>query len=310
MDLSIILVTYNSSLFIRECLRSLCEGVKDIEHEILVVDNASCDKTCEIIEREFPKIHLMRNSTNLGFAAANNLALRRARGEFVLLINPDTRWRRGKIRNALQFLKEHPKVGGLGARLLLKDGSWQKSFGSFPSLYQEVKRILFPQKILNGSKGLKGRFISMGEKEKVPVDWISCTFFLAKREVLVEAGLFDERYFMYYEDIDLSKRIRERGREIYYYPEIEIVHFQRSPMLYDDGKSPYIYFHKHFGLSFAKRLRWVLVSKFFLRVVVFLVFTFLTRWKGFKEKYELNKRSLRFHLFEAGNVLKQLRNGV
>jgi len=306
MDLSIILVTFNSSSFIRECLRSILEQAKGIDHEVIVVDNASGDETCRIIEREFLQIILVKNDVNLGFAAANNLALRRARGEFILLINPDTHWHGGEMGKALQFLRDHPETGGLGARLILEDGSWQKSHGNFPTLFRELKEALYLPRFFPGSKWLKGMFIYREKREPIVVDWVSCTFFLGRRDVMAEAGFLDERYFMYYEDIDLSKKIRERRKNLYYYPGIEVVHFQKSPQIYDKGGSPYLYFHKHFGLPFAKILRWVLVFKFLLRVVIFSMLTFLTRREVFREKRNLNGRSLKFHLFDAGRVFKEL----
>ena len=114
MDLSIIIVTFNSSPYIRDCLRSILDQVRDMNHELIIVDNDSKDETCEIIEREFPQVILIRNGFNAGFARANNLALQRAKGEFVLLINPDTIWERGDLKKAIGFLKEYPKIGGLG----------------------------------------------------------------------------------------------------------------------------------------------------------------------------------------------------
>jgi GT2 family glycosyltransferase len=309
MDLSVILVTFNSSSFIRECLRSILEQAEGIDHEVIVVDNDSGDETCQIIEKEFPQATLVKNERNLGFAGANNLALRQARGEFVLLINPDTRWNRGEMGRALQFLRDHPEAGGLGARLILEDGAWQKSHGNFPTLLRELKEALYLPRFFPGSKWSRGIFIYKEKRETTAVDWVSCAFFLGRRDVMAEAGFLDERYFMYYEDIDLSKGIRERGKELYYYPDIQILHFQRSPRIYDYGESSYLYFHKHFGLPFAKILRWVLVFKFLLRVVIFSMLAFFTCREVFREKRKLNGRSLRFHLFDAGHVLKELRNG-
>ncbi len=304
MDLSIILVTFNASPFIRECLCSLIEQAKGIDHEVIVVDNDSRDETCRIIEIEFPQIILIRNPVNLGFAAANNIALRKAKGEFVLMVNPDTRWKSGKLEKAIKFLRDRPKAGGLGARIIQQNGSWQKSFGNFPTLSREFIEAIYLQRFFHRSKILKGIFIYKEKRGTAVVEWVSCTFFLCKKDVLAEVDYLDERYFMYYEDIDLSKKIWKSGKEIYYYPEIEIVHFQISPKIYDNGGSPYLYFHKHFGLGFAKILRYVLMFKFLIRVVIFSTFAIFTRDEAFMEKRGLNKRSLKFHFFEAGKIFK------
>jgi GT2 family glycosyltransferase len=309
MEISVIIVTFNSSPYIEACLGSLVERMKGVDYELIIVDNASKDETCRLIRLKFPQVALIESQANIGFAGANNMGLRRAKGDFILLINPDTYWKRGEMGKALRFLREHPGIGGLGARLILKDGSWQKSHGNFPTLFRELKEALYLPRFFSRSKWFKGMFIYREKREPTPVDWVSCTFFLGRRNVMAEAGFFDERYFMYYEDIDLSKGIRERGKELYYYPEIEFLHFQRSPRIYDYGKSPYLYFHKHFGLPFAKILRWVLVLKSLLRVVIFSMLTFLTRQEVFREKRSLNGRSFKFHLFHAGQVLKELSNG-
>lgn len=309
MNLSVIIVTFNSSPYIEACLCSLVERMRGVDHELIIVDNASKDETCPLIRLKFPQAALIENQTNIGFARANNMGLKRAKGDFILLINPDTYWKTGEMGKALQFLREHPGIGGLGARLILKDGSWQKSHGNFPTLLRELKEAFYLPRFFPQSKWFKGMFIYKERREPTAVDWVSCAFFLGRRNVMAEAGFFDERYFMYYEDVDLSKGIRERGKELYYYPGIEIVHFQGSPKVYDYGESPYLYFHKHFGLPFAKILRWILVLKFLLRLVIFSMLTFLTRREAFREKRNLNGRSFRFHLFHAGQVLKELGNG-
>ena len=306
MEISVIVVTYNSSVFIEKCLQSVFEMLKRVDHELIIVDNASRDETGKIIQEGFPNALFIQNPVNLGFGKANNLALRRAKGNFVLFINPDTVWNGGDIQKAVQFLREHPKIGVLGARLVLNDGSWQKSYGNFPTLNRELKEALYLPKFFPQSKWSKGLFIYQERMERRAVDWISCTFFLCKRDVMINIGGFDERFFMYYEDIDLSKRIRETGKEIYYYPEIEIIHHQRIPLIYDFGESPYIYFHIHFGLTFPKILRYIMMFKTFLRIVIFSSLVLLTGKALFKEKLLTNYKTFKFHLFDASEIIRGL----
>ncbi|HSB07346.1 MAG TPA: glycosyltransferase family 2 protein, partial [Thermodesulfobacteriota bacterium] len=237
MDLSIIIVTCNSSSIIETCLRSIMERMKGIDHELIIIDNASTDETCRVIQERFPEAALIRSPENIGFARANNLGLRKAKGEFILLINPDTSWKRGDIKEAIQFLRNHPEIGGLGCRLILKDGSWQKSHGNFPTLGREMKETFCLPRFFSDTPWAQGIFAYKEREGEGAVDWISCTFFLCPREVIQGVEGFNERYFMYYEDIDLSKRIREKGKEIYYYPKIEIIHYQRMPSVYDFGES-------------------------------------------------------------------------
>jgi GT2 family glycosyltransferase len=307
MDLSIIIVTFNSFPYIRLCLRSILDQARDMDYELIIVDNDSKDETCEIIEKEFPQVILIQNGFNAGFAKANNLALRRAKGEFVILINPDTIWGRGDLKKAIGFLKEHPGVGALGCRIVLKDGSRQKSLGNFPTLMKELKETFYLPRLFPRSPWMSGVYIYDDFLSSRPVDWVSCTFFLGDRGLMSEVGFFDERYFMYYEDIDLSKRIRGKGREIYYYPEIEITHFQRWPSIIDFGESPYIYFNKYFGLWFAKKLRCILLLKTFLRIWIFFFLTLFTGRMNFRDKLRSYYQTFKFHLFNASEVIKGLK---
>jgi GT2 family glycosyltransferase len=307
MDLSVIIVTFNSSPYIEACLCSILEQLKGLAYELIVVDNNSKDGTCEIIERKFPQAILIRNGFNAGFARANNLALQRAKGEFVLLINPDTVWKRGEVKKALQFMGAHSEIGALGCRIVLEDGSWQKSLGNFPTLLRELKESFYLPKIFPRSQWMRGVYIYDDFLSSRPVDWVSCTFFLGDRGLMSEVGFFDERYFMYYEDIDLSKRIRGKGREIYYYPEIGIIHHQKWPSTIDFGGSPYIYFNKFFGLYFAKILRYILLLKTLLRICTFFILSLFTGRVNFRDKLRSYYQTFKFHLFNASEVIKGLK---
>jgi len=277
--------------------------MKGLDHEFIIVDNGSSDDTRGRVRQGFPEAVLIEGRSNMGFARANNLGLRRAKGDFVLLINPDTEWKKGDIGKATQYLKDHPEIGGLGCRLVLDDGSWQKSHGHFPTLGREIKEAFYLPRFFPWSKGM---FIYAESAGGEDVDWVSATFFLCPRRVLLDIDGFDERYFMYYEDIDLSKRIRVTGKEVCYYPWIEIVHHQRTPSIYDFGESPYLYFDKHFGSSSAKTLRYILLFKTLLRVTLFSTLALLTGKGIFREKLKTNYRTFKYHLWEAPKVLNKL----
>jgi GT2 family glycosyltransferase len=307
MEISIIIVTFNSASFIEACLRSILTQVKGLQYELIVVDNASGDGTSRLVEARFPEVILIRNESNAGFARANNLGLSRACGEFVLLINPDTLWKRGELGAAIRFMKSHPEAGALGSRLVLPDGSWQKSHGNFPSLSREVKEAFFLPRVFPRSERLKGVYAYQDQPDPKPVDWISCTFFLCRRTLMGKIGFFDERYFMYYEDIDLSKRIRAMGKEIYYYPEVEVLHRQKEPALIDFGESPYVYFNKFHGLSFARTLRYILLMKTALRLLIFTPLALFSRRRIFREKLESNYRTFKFSLFRAPEIVRNLK---
>ena len=307
MEISIIIVTFNSASVIEACLRSILMQVKGLKYELIVLDNASGDGTCQLIEAQFPEVILIRNQSNIGFARANNLGLSKACGEFLLLINPDTLWEHGDLGAAIRFMRSHPEAGALGSRLVLPDGSWQKSHGNFPSLVRELKEAFYLPRAFPRSKWLKGVYAYQDQLDPTPVDWISCTFFLCRRTRMTEIGFFDEHYFMYYEDIDLSKRIREAGKEIYYYPKVQVLHRQKEPALIDFGESPYIYFNKFYGLSFARALRYILLVKTVLRLLVFTPLTLLSPRRMFREKLKSNYRTFKFSLFRAPEIVRSLR---
>lgn len=310
MDISIIIVTFNASHFIEACLQSILKQVSGIGYELIIVDNASNDQTCHLIKERFPEVFLIQNHSNEGFAKANNLALEKAKGDFILLINPDTEWKKGKLKEAIQFLKNHSGIGALGCRLVLENGSWQKSYGNFPTLIREIKEAFYFPKIFPQSQWMKGVYTYHDHLEPKPVDWISCTFLLFKKEMLREVRFLDEHFFMYYEDIDFSRRMREKGKEIYYFPEIEITHFQKRTSLIDYGESPYIYFAKYFGFNFAVTLRYVLLIKAFLRIWIFLPLTFFSRKAIYRERLRSNYHTFRFHLMKAPKVLRSLKFGA
>jgi len=275
-----------------------------IDYELILVDNGSHDETCEIIRQKFPGALLLRNDLNLGFAKANNLGLQKAEGEFVLLINPDTVWKKGEVREAVGFLRNHPEIGAMGCRLILEDGSWQRSHGNFPTLLRELKETFYLPRVFPRSNWARGVFVYKDHPEPKSVEWVSCTFLICSRKLIAGVKYLDEDYFMYYEDIDLSKRIREQGKEVYYFPEIEIVHYQRWPSLIDFGESPYIYFRKHFGLYFAKILRYILILKAFLRLMIFLPLALIPGRPIFRRKLKSYYRTFKFHLFEASRFIR------
>jgi GT2 family glycosyltransferase len=307
MEISIIIVTFNSSPFIEGCLRSILKQLMGIDYELIIVDNASEDETCKLIERTFPQIHLIRNDSNEGFAKANNVALQKAMGHFILLINPDTVWERGELKEAIGFMKDHPEVGALGCRLIFEDGSWQKSYGNFPTLKRELEETFYLPGLFPRSKWFKGIHAYEEGLDPKPVDWISCTFFLCHRKLMAEVGFLDERYFMYYEDIDLSRKMREKGKEIYYYPRIEVIHHQKNPSIIDFGESPYIYFSKFFGPSFAPTLRYILVFKSLLRMAVFASLAFFSERAIYREKFRTNYGTFKFHFFKASKIIRDLK---
>lgn len=224
IDLSVFIVTYNSAPLLSHCLDSLHAQSLDT-FEIIVVDNASRDETAALVRQHYPEIHLIESPVNLGFGNANNLALKHAQGNYVVLLNPDAKLAKNSLELALKHIEESPKTGMAGGLLKGPHGEWQPSARKFPSLLNEFL-------VLSGlanrfpSSRFFGRFDRSwaDPKESAKVDWVPGAFAILRRDLVERIGLFDPRFFLYYEEVDLCRRIQEAGFEIHYWPDLEITH--------------------------------------------------------------------------------------
>jgi len=224
-DISIVIVSYNSAFFLRNCLSSLREASPGLNKEVIVVDNASSDDSQEIIQREFPEVILIANKENVGFARANNIGWKYSHGRYVLFLNPDTVLKAAALQRMFSFMESHPEAGALGPRLVYPDGSLQFSCRRFYNVRTIIFRRTFLGKIFPDSRTLKSHLMADWAHDSVQVvDWVLAAAFFVRREILEKIGGFDEKYKLYFEDVDLCCRIKNYGYKIYYYPEAEIVH--------------------------------------------------------------------------------------
>ena len=227
ITLSIVIVNYNVCGFLEQCLLSLADAVKEIPHEIFVVDNASTDGSDTYIPRRFPQVKYIYNAENVGFARANNQAMALSSGRYVLLLNPDTVVGESVLSEACRFLDDHPDAGALGVKMLDGDGRFlPESKRGFPSPWVSFCKIfglakMFPRSPRFGRYHLR----YLDENEINCVDVLSGAFMLLRRSTLDRCGLLDEQFFMYGEDIDLSYRMTLTGRHNYYLP-LRIIHYK------------------------------------------------------------------------------------
>jgi hypothetical protein len=225
---SVIVVNLNVCEFLRSALTSLQRSLVGIPSEILVVDNASVDNSLQMLRVEFPTIKVIENTNNVGFAKANNQALARARGTYLLLINPDTLVQERTVRSMLKFFEAHADAGIAGCKILNPDGSFQLSCRrSFPSPWVAFTKIvglsaLFPHSRWFGRYNLT----YLDEQETYEVDVLSGSFMMLRRTVYEEVGGLDESYFLYGEDIDWCARIKRAGWKIFYSHETSIIHYK------------------------------------------------------------------------------------
>jgi len=224
-DVSIVIVSFNTRQVLRECLESVERESAGLKVEVLVVDNHSADGSPEMIKSEFPQVRLFRSDVNLGFASANNVALKVTRGRYPVLLNSDAFLRSGALTLAVQHMDENPSVGLAGARLLGRDDAWQPSARRFPSLLADFLVMTglaakFPRSRFFGS------FDRTWADPLIPAetDWVPGAFSIIRADALKKAGLFDPDFFLYSEEVDLCRRIRDAGYKIWYWPDIVVTH--------------------------------------------------------------------------------------
>lgn len=266
-DVSVVVVSFNTHDVLRECLQTLAKEAGGVRYETIVVDNASRDASAEMVEREFPAAKLIRSGVNLGFAAANNRGFAIAQGRHVVLLNSDAFLRPGALPLAVERMDADPHIGLAGGRLVGRDDSWQPSARMFPSLINDLLSLSGLSAKYRHSRFF-GRFDRTwaDQNEAAEVDWVPGAFSIIPRRVLEEVGYFDENFFLYYEEVDLCRRIKAAGYSIWYWPDVVVVHLggessktvkhltmssAGSQLTLWRMRSALLYYRKHHGRSGA-----------------------------------------------------------
>lgn len=260
MTLSVIILNYNVRYFLEQCLLTVQEAVTGLDAEIIVVDNASADESCAMVRERFPNVILLENKENVGFSKANNQGVTIAKGEYVCILNPDTALQKNTFKEVLSFAENHPDFGAIGIRYV--DGT-----GNF---LPECKRnIPSPKVSLHKILGLKSEKYSyyathLSETESGKVAVLAGAFMLIKKARYQEVGGFDEDYFMYGEDIDLSYKLTKAGYANYYFGKIPMLHYKGESTTKDK-----IYLRRFYGamrIFYGKHFRHTM----FLKLLVYL----------------------------------------
>ena len=246
---SILIVSYNTRELLRRCLLAAeqeCARLPEGESaEIVVVDNASADGSAAMVREEFAgRVRLLEAGVNLGFGAANNVAIEAAAGEFLVLLNSDAFFQKGALARAIAHMREAARVGAGGARLVSADGTPQPSARSFPTLVEEARTLL-------------GRAGAQSPESAATVDWVTGAFMILRRQALAQSGLFDERFFLFCEEVDLCRRIGQAGYAVQYWPDVVVTHLGgessggaqvfRPRIELWQLRSTLLYFRKHHG---------------------------------------------------------------
>ncbi len=273
MKLSIIIVNYNVQHFLEQCLHSVHKAVKNVSSEIIVVDNNSVDGSIAMLKKKFPEVTLIENKKNTGFSFANNQAIKISKGEYILLLNPDTVVEEDTFEKIILFMDAHPDGGGLGVKMLDGKGNFlPESKRGLPTPAVAFYKIFGFSRIFPKSK-IAGKYhLGFLDKDKThEVEVLSGAFMLLRKSVLDKVGLLDETFFMYGEDIDLSYRIILAGYKNYYFPETRIIHYKGESTkkssvnyVFVFYKAMIIFAQKHFSKNKAQ------LFSFFINVAVYL----------------------------------------
>ena len=277
VDLAIIIVNYNTRALLRDCLRSVFASTGALKLAVCVVDNASSDNSADMVRDQFPQVHLIANRENVGYPAANNQGLRwfgfgpagEARADapsFALLLNPDTVLPPDALTRMLAFMAAHPAAGVAGPKLVRLDGSLDKACRrSFPtpatSLFHLLKLDrLFPRSPLFARYDLS----YLDPDLTTRVDSVVGAFMLVRREAIEAAGLLDEAFFMYGEDLDWAKRITDAGWEVWYYPEVTVLHVKEAASRHsyrarvEFYRAMNVFYQKHYRSTTPFWLDWLI----------------------------------------------------
>ena len=256
-ELSICILTLNSVEYLKKCLKSIQQFPPDGGYEILVADNGSNDGTIPMLQHEYPAVKIILNKENLGFTKPNNQMLRQAKGNFLLLLNPDTLLTEDCFNPQLDFLKANPDVGISIPKVLNADGSFQKQSRRGEATPIEVIGYFFKLgKLFPKNKPLNGYLVSwLPENEVAEVKAVSGSCMFIRRETWEQVGDFDERFFAYQEDSDYCRRARQKGWKIMYVPISHIIHYggeggskaQPIKSIYQWHRSYFLYYRKHFA---------------------------------------------------------------
>ena len=273
MKLSIVILCWNDRDVIVNCLQSIYDSTHSIPFEVIVSDNGSTNDTIEVIRKKFPQVHVIENGSNLRFSKGNNVGIQASKGEYVLILNPDTLIHDGALDKLVQFADQQPKAGAFGCRVLNPDGTYQVSARPFATIRGAWIAALY----LRWLGYFSDLFLSdsypgwKGDTQRT-VGWVSGCFILIRSELVKRMGGFDEQFFYYYEDMDLCHRVWDAGFSIMFNPQMTITHLggqttKRSPKAFvlDSQITRYRYYYKYFGRRGVQASRRAILASLFLR---------------------------------------------
>ena len=301
--LSVVVICWNDWKVLQDCLRSVFDGTHKIDFEVIVTDNGSSDDSVDLVRRNFPAVRVVENRANLGFAGGNNAGIREARGEYILILNPDTLCHDGSFDRWIEFADRHPETGAFGCRVLNPDGTYQESARPFPSLRGSFIAAVGMRPLAYVVPALRSdRYEGWKGDTEREIDWQSGCCVLFRGELLKSLGGFDDQFFYHFEEVDLCRRVWKAGYPIRFTPDPTITHLggqwrNRFPLQFalETGRSRYKYFYKHFGETGAKRCRKVMLTHLRVRQFGYSLVYLFRRQEGLKQRLETYRAAVRWN---------------
>jgi len=286
MDLSIIIVNYNTKELLHNTIQSVIDTVKLPKYQIIIVDNASSDGSIEMVKKQYHQVNLIENKDNLGFPKANNIGIKQALGRYILLLNSDTKVLDDCIQKCLDYMDINNEVGALGCKLILASGKLDHACKrGFPTPEASLYYILKLHKLFPVSKRFGQYTLNYLPIDEInEVDALTGAFMMVRKEVINKVGLLDETFFMYGEDLDWCFRIKNAGYKVIYYPEAVTVHYKggsskrkRYKTIYEFHRAMYVFYNKHYHDKYNFIINLIVCAAISVKMVGAFIINFLKR---------------------------------
>ena len=313
IDISAIIVNWNTKRLLMDCIHSIINETKEYKIEIIVVDNCSADGSPEEVKQKFPEVKLIVNDRNLGFSKANNIGIRKSTGKYICLVNSDIKVLAGCLDRMCGYMDKHPAIGMLGPKAYNKDFVLQHTCREFPTLWSLMCQASFLTNLFPASKLFKDSFMTYFDHNTVRrIEALSGCFLMVRRTALDEVGLLDEKFFIYAEDVDWCKRFYKAGWDIVFYPEAEIIHYgsassSAAPVRFilEMLKANFQYWEKYHGR--VSQFLHILINIYhsLIRIKVLFVSSLISKAIRGKYKLKLNEHVARLKWIVTNKIYKK-----
>jgi GT2 family glycosyltransferase len=309
IDISIVIVNWNAKKFLEDCLISIYANKMDFKFEIFVVDNGSTDGSIELIRKKFPEVILIENKENLGFAKANNIGIKRAKGKYVCLINSDIVVKKGCFFELYNYMENSLKIGMTGPQLLNSDLTIQPSCKKLPTLWNNITRTFFLHRLFPNSPLFGAEEMTYFNHEVlVKVEALAGAFLMVRRNAIGQVGLLDEDFFIYSEDIDWSKRFWKNNWDIIFNPNAQAIHHdggssKRAPLRFylEMIRAKLHYWRKHHNLVAIIIIHFILIFQHLIRVYLnSMIYIF------YIHQHQENYQNIKQHMAAISLILRSL----